>query len=60
MEVYSTPAFKDIRAKCIAQDLSWAQPARKWEAILTELMHGCATAGAKKQTISTPVQKILA
>ncbi len=33
-EVFTTPAFKDMRAKCIGQDLSWAKPAKKWEAIL--------------------------
>lgn len=36
-EVYGTPAYKAMRDRCIAQDLSWSQPAKKWEAVLTEL-----------------------
>ena len=32
--MFTTPAYKAMRDKCISQDLSWAKPAKKWEAIL--------------------------
>lgn len=58
-QVYGTPAFTAMREACIAQDLSWKEPAKKWEAVLTEMKHGIAStpeAGAQKVSIATPVQ----
>lgn len=61
-EVYGTPAYKAMRDACIAQDLSWSQPAKKWEAVLTELKYGqfgpTPEATADKAAVTTPVQKI--
>lgn len=52
-----------MRDKCISQELSWEQPAIKWEAVLEELMFGetRSSAGAQtpaeaKASIPTPVQ----
>eukprot|EP00204_Picochlorum_oklahomense_P001340 CAMPEP_0118798404 /NCGR_PEP_ID=MMETSP1161-20130426/808_1 /TAXON_ID=249345 /ORGANISM="Picochlorum oklahomensis, Strain CCMP2329" /LENGTH=728 /DNA_ID=CAMNT_0006725817 /DNA_START=109 /DNA_END=2295 /DNA_ORIENTATION=+ len=61
IEVYGTPAFEQMRKACISQDLSWAGPAKKWEAILTNLKYGVESAPeteAVKASIPTPVQKI--
>ncbi|KIZ00338.1 hypothetical protein MNEG_7623 [Monoraphidium neglectum] len=41
----------------INQDLSWAKPAKKWEAVLEELKFGCPRAPAKKAEVATPVQE---
>ena len=41
------------------QDLSWAQPAKKWEAVLTEMKFGpgpTPEASADKAAVTTPVQ----
>ena len=38
--MFTTPAYKEMRNKCITQDLSWAKPAKKWEAILIGECHG--------------------
>lgn len=61
IEVYGTPAFEKMRHACISQDLSWAGPAKKWEAILTELKFGesfAPQADEIKESIPTPVKKI--
>ena len=61
IEVYGTPAFEQMRRACISQDLSWAGPAKKWEAILTALKYGPAVAPETeevKASVPTPVQRI--
>lgn len=55
-QVYSTGKFRDMVKACINQDLSWSQPAKKWEAVLEELVKGCTAAPAKKASVPTPVQ----
>lgn len=60
-ETYGSPAYTAMRDRCISQDLSWAQPAKKWEAVLTELKYGpgpTPEASADKASVTTPVQKI--
>ncbi len=60
-EVYGTPAHAAMRDACIAQDLSWAAPAAKWEAVLAELKFGTARApeaAAAKASVPTPVQRL--
>ncbi|KAL4418651.1 hypothetical protein ABPG77_011401, partial [Micractinium sp. CCAP 211/92] len=60
-ETYGSPAYTAMRDRCISQDLSWAQPAKKWEAVLTELKYGpgpTPEATADKASVSTPVQKV--
>jgi granule-bound starch synthase len=60
-ETYGTPAYSAMRDRCIAQDLSWAQPAKKWEAVLTELKYGpgpTPEATADKNSVTTPTQKV--
>ena len=52
-----------MREKCIGQELSWEQPAIKWEAVLEELMFGASatkadgrTAVEAKASVPTPVE----
>jgi granule-bound starch synthase len=54
--VYSTGKYREMVKACISQDLSWSQPAKKWEAVLEEMVRGCAGAPAKKASVPTPVQ----
>jgi len=61
VEVYGTPAFEQMRKACISQDLSWAEPAKKWEAVLTALKYGPEVEQETeevKASVPTPVQRI--
>ena len=51
---YGTPAYKAMRDACIGQDLSWAQPALKWEAMIEEMLGGGGGAAAKKAGVVAP------
>lgn len=55
-QVYSSPKFREMVKACINQDLSWSKPAKKWEAVLEEIVKGCPGAPAKKASVPTPVQ----
>ncbi|KAH7619294.1 putative Granule-bound starch synthase 1, chloroplastic/amyloplastic [Nannochloris sp. 'desiccata'] len=60
-EVFGTPAYAKMRDACISQDLSWALPAKKWEATLTELKFGesyASQAAQEKAAVPTPVAKL--
>lgn len=62
-EVFGTPAFDSMRHACIAQDLSWAGPAKKWEALLTELKFGSSPGTSEilsetATTVPTPVARL--
>ncbi|KAG1355314.1 Granule-bound starch synthase 1, chloroplastic/amyloplastic [Cocos nucifera] len=37
LKVYGTPAFHEMVQNCMAQDLSWKGPAKKWEEVLLSL-----------------------
>ena len=55
-EVYTTPVYKEMVHACIDQDLSWKKPAKKWEAVVEELIDvEPVLATAKKQAVRTPV-----
>lgn len=55
-QVYGTPKYREMVSKCINQDLSWKEPAKKWEAALEELSFG-QDKSAKKAEIQVPVAK---
>jgi granule-bound starch synthase len=57
---HGSPAHEAMRDRCISQDLSWAKPAAKWEAVLEDLSSGGPTAetGAKKAAVTTPVAAV--
>jgi len=60
IEVFGTPQFELMRQNCISQDLSWGPPAKKWEAILTELKYPSTAVEMKEQesSVPTPVAQI--
>lgn len=58
--VYSTPAFATMQNNCISQDLSWAKPAKKWEAVVEELLDGGKESTEKKDSVKTPVVELAA
>jgi len=53
---YATPVFKKMSATCISQDLSWKQPAKKWEGVLEEMFFGTPET-TKKAEVVVPVAK---
>jgi len=59
-QVFATPAYKEMVKACVAQDLSWAKPARKWEAVLENMRYGNNDAGEKKASVATPVKAVVA
>jgi len=58
VEVYGTEAYTTMSKKCISQDLSWAEPAKKWEATLEEMNTFSGEATLKKESVETPVVKV--
>ena len=58
VEVYGTETYGAMSKKCISQDLTWAEPAMKWEAVLEEMNSFSAEATIKKESVSTPVVKV--
>eukprot|EP00210_Caulerpa_lentillifera_P002450 g2348.t1 len=55
-EVFKTPNYLKMVHACIDQDLSWKKPAKKWEAVIEELVDAePAIAAAKKASVRTPV-----
>merc|ERR1712182_204381 len=58
---FETEAFDGMVERCIAQDLSWSKPAKKWEAALEEMMGARAvnpTPTQKKESVVTPVAAV--
>ncbi|KAL4622062.1 hypothetical protein ACB092_06G269900 [Castanea dentata] len=59
---YGTPAFTEIIQNCMAQDLSWKGPAKKWEEVLLSLgvagsepgIEGEEIAPLAKENVATP------
>ncbi|CAN6710691.1 unnamed protein product [Malus baccata var. baccata] len=59
---YGTPAFTEIISNCMAQDLSWKGPAKKWEQVLLSLgvarsepgIVGEEIAPLAKENVATP------
>lgn len=60
-EAFGTPAHDQMVSACINQDLSWAEPAKKWEGVLEEVFCYPGTSGSgtsKKGQVQTPVAKV--
>lgn len=55
---YGTPAFEEMRAKCIGQELSWQVPAAKWEAVLQDVRAGKPNKGPSNTFSPTPVKNV--
>ncbi|KAE9615336.1 hypothetical protein Lal_00048515 [Lupinus albus] len=62
LAVHGTPAFTEIIKNCMAQDLSWKGPAKKWEEVLLRLgvpgseagIDGEEIAPQAKENVATP------
>lgn len=62
LTTYGTPAFSEIIQNCMAQDLSWKGPAKKWEEMLLSLgvagsepgIEGEEIAPLAKENVATP------
>ncbi|XP_020226854.1 granule-bound starch synthase 1, chloroplastic/amyloplastic [Cajanus cajan] len=62
LAVYGTPAFTEMIKNCMAQDLSWKGPAKKWEEVLLNLgvpgsqpgIDGEEIAPLAKENVATP------
>ncbi|KAD3069030.1 hypothetical protein R6Q59_016980 [Mikania micrantha] len=60
--VYGTPAFSEMIQNCMAQELSWKKPAKKWEEVLLGLgvegseagIEGEEIAPLAKENVATP------
>ncbi|CEF98412.1 Glycosyl transferase, family 1 [Ostreococcus tauri] len=53
---FSTPLYKKMSATCISQDLTWAEPAKKWEGVLEEMYFGTPET-TKKAEVVVPIAK---
>ncbi|KAK9056097.1 hypothetical protein SSX86_027185 [Deinandra increscens subsp. villosa] len=62
LAVYGTPAFSEMIQNCMAQELSWKKPAKKWEEVLLNLgvegsepgIEGEEIAPLAKENVATP------
>uniref|UniRef100_A0A0E0HZG5 Starch synthase, chloroplastic/amyloplastic n=1 Tax=Oryza nivara TaxID=4536 RepID=A0A0E0HZG5_ORYNI len=62
LKQYNTPAFQEMVQNCMAQDLSWKGPAKKWEEVLLGLgvegsqpgIEGEELAPLAKENVATP------
>ncbi|XP_024963545.1 granule-bound starch synthase 1, chloroplastic/amyloplastic [Cynara cardunculus var. scolymus] len=62
LAVYGTPAFSEMVQNCMAQELSWKKPAKKWEEALLSLgvegseagIDGEEIAPQAKENVATP------
>jgi granule-bound starch synthase len=58
-EVFGTPTYEEMVVSCIKQDLSWAEPAKKWEGVIEEVVSGYSGPGTvKKGEVQIPVAKV--
>ena len=48
---FGTPAYEKMVKTCIKQDLTWKEPAKKWEALLEELAFGTEESAKKAEVI---------
>jgi len=51
---YTSGSYAAMSKACISQDLTWKEPAKKWEAVLEEIFFGTSSA-PKKDSVATPV-----
>jgi len=58
-QVYGTPAYRRMVEACVAQDLSWSGPAKKWEGVFEAMARG-GRGSAKADSVRTPVEAVVA
>ncbi|KAK1324949.1 hypothetical protein QJS10_CPA01g02569 [Acorus calamus] len=62
LKIYETPQFEEMMQTCMAQDLSWKGPVKKWEEVLLSLdvsgsepgIEGEEMAPLAKENVATP------
>jgi granule-bound starch synthase len=60
-QIYPTPQYKKMVEACVAQDLSWSGPAKKWEGVFEAMREGKrGTASSKAESVKTPVEAVTA
>merc|ERR1719231_549038 len=60
-ETYGTEEYFAMSKSCIGQDLTWKEPAKKWEGVLEELYFGDAESSAtKKAEVKKPTETVVA
>ncbi|KAI4371912.1 hypothetical protein MLD38_010208 [Melastoma candidum] len=52
LAIYGTPAIKEMIMNCMAQDLSWKEPARLWEKMLLSLEVAGSDAGVEGEEVA--------
>jgi len=58
---FGTAKYEKMRENCMAQELTWSKPAKKWEGVLELLQFGDDADGSvssKKEQVTTPAQEI--
>merc|ERR1719503_57588 len=50
-DIYPSGQYTAMSATCISQDLSWAEPAKKWEGVLEEMYFGTPEAVKKAEVV---------
>ncbi|KAK3284170.1 hypothetical protein CYMTET_8165 [Cymbomonas tetramitiformis] len=58
-EIFPTDKYVTMVKNCIGQDLSWKEPAKKWEGVLEEMMHPSEAATSKKGQVVTPKESVI-
>ncbi|KAI9173586.1 hypothetical protein LWI28_003399 [Acer negundo] len=60
LATYGTPALKEMIQNCMAQDLSWKEPARLWEKMLLSLGVSGSEAGIEGEEIAPQAKENVA
>ena len=58
---FGTAKYEKMRENCMAQELTWSKPAKKWEGVLELLQFGDDADGSvssKKEQVTTPAQEM--
>lgn len=58
-EVFSTPKYAEMVKECITQDLSWKEPAKKWEGVLETMLMPSEESAIKKESVVTPKEAVI-
>eukprot|EP00854_Cymbomonas_tetramitiformis_P016379 gene16379-19440_t len=58
-EVFSTPKYAAMVKECISQDLSWKEPAKKWEGVLETMLMPSEESSNKKESVATPKEAVI-
>ncbi|KNA20792.1 hypothetical protein SOVF_048850 [Spinacia oleracea] len=57
LKTYDTPAMKEMIQNCMAQDVSWKEPAKLWEKLLLSLEIPGSEPGIDAEEVATPVKE---